>query len=265
MLGNYLKEARTRAALTQEQVADLIGVSKNSYQNYELDKQTPRPKVVKKLAFALGVEEKTILTRMSKPQSSSVDLERQLIEAEHKVLEWKAKELEARSAAIEAQRELKYIKRFLKDQHVYALSPQRIANRLAPDLDDVGLLNVNSMSEVAQVIEVLCTGLAVLWRDDYPEELEGVLGNLDDDPINFQGQSSTEILERETRERLAAFDPSIDLDQAQQPIHWDVLAAQLNKAIHGDQEAAETVRNLTQSVAFDDSKTLKKVSRKRKK
>lgn len=53
--GENLKIARIKNKLTQQQVADMVGISKSTITNYEADKRQPDVFMIKKLAHALNV------------------------------------------------------------------------------------------------------------------------------------------------------------------------------------------------------------------
>ena len=55
-VGDRIKILRIRRALTQEELADKAGLSKNAVNRLELDKAEPRMSTLRKLAKALGVE-----------------------------------------------------------------------------------------------------------------------------------------------------------------------------------------------------------------
>lgn len=48
-----IKEARLERNLTQEQLAELIGVHPKTYRNYETGKTVPRIEIIRKLCIAL--------------------------------------------------------------------------------------------------------------------------------------------------------------------------------------------------------------------
>jgi DNA-binding XRE family transcriptional regulator len=50
-----LRELRDKASLSQEELAELAGVSRTTIAELELGKRTPHPKTRRKLAVALGV------------------------------------------------------------------------------------------------------------------------------------------------------------------------------------------------------------------
>lgn len=64
--GNRLKELRKQAGLTQQQLANQIGLSKTVISYYELHARTPSPEIIIKLAavfhvsadYLLGIEKK---------------------------------------------------------------------------------------------------------------------------------------------------------------------------------------------------------------
>ncbi|MFY0545499.1 helix-turn-helix transcriptional regulator [Brevibacillus sp. H7] len=51
---NWLKETRENKGLTQEQAADLCGISRSYYTHIENNTKTPTVKVAKTIAKALG-------------------------------------------------------------------------------------------------------------------------------------------------------------------------------------------------------------------
>ena len=55
-VGDRIKTLRIRRALTQEELADIAGLSKNAVNRLELDKAEPRMSTLRKLAKALDVE-----------------------------------------------------------------------------------------------------------------------------------------------------------------------------------------------------------------
>ena len=50
-----IAEAREKAGLTQQQAADLLGVSVQGYQYYEYGKRDPKASVVRRLCEIFGV------------------------------------------------------------------------------------------------------------------------------------------------------------------------------------------------------------------
>ena len=68
--GSTLKELRTQAGMTQQQLGDLIGVTKSVISFYELQERCPSPETLKRIAavfhvstdFLLGIEKKPIVT-----------------------------------------------------------------------------------------------------------------------------------------------------------------------------------------------------------
>ena len=54
-IGERIKAAREKAGLTQQQVADRLGVSSTYISQYERDVRTPKPATVIRLANAIGV------------------------------------------------------------------------------------------------------------------------------------------------------------------------------------------------------------------
>jgi transcriptional regulator with XRE-family HTH domain len=55
-VGERLKALRIRRALTQEELAQRAGLSKNAVNRLEVDKAEPRMSTLRKLARALGVD-----------------------------------------------------------------------------------------------------------------------------------------------------------------------------------------------------------------
>jgi transcriptional regulator with XRE-family HTH domain len=55
-VGDRLKALRIRRALTQEELAQKAGLSKNAVNRLEVDKAEPRMSTLRKLAQALGVD-----------------------------------------------------------------------------------------------------------------------------------------------------------------------------------------------------------------
>lgn len=53
--GNRLKELRKQSGLTQQQLADRIGVSKSVVSFYELKERAPSPEVLMKLSYIFHV------------------------------------------------------------------------------------------------------------------------------------------------------------------------------------------------------------------
>lgn len=60
-LGTKLKEARLRKGFTQQMVADLVGVKKNTITGYEKDDRQPDVHMLKKLISALEVTSTELL------------------------------------------------------------------------------------------------------------------------------------------------------------------------------------------------------------
>ena len=56
-----LKAARIKAGLTQQQIADEIGVTKSTYCGYETAKRNPDPQRIKQLAKVLHISADTLL------------------------------------------------------------------------------------------------------------------------------------------------------------------------------------------------------------
>ena len=56
-----LKAARIKAGLTQQQIADGIGITKSTYCGYETAKRNPDPQRIKQLAKVLHISADTLL------------------------------------------------------------------------------------------------------------------------------------------------------------------------------------------------------------
>ena len=56
-----LKAARIKAGLTQQQIADEIGITKSTYRGYETAKRNPDPQRIKQLAKVLHISADTLL------------------------------------------------------------------------------------------------------------------------------------------------------------------------------------------------------------
>ena len=56
-----LKAARIKAGLTQQQIADEIGITKSTYCGYETAKRNPDPQGIKQLAKVLHISADTLL------------------------------------------------------------------------------------------------------------------------------------------------------------------------------------------------------------
>lgn len=56
-----LKAARMKTGLTQQQVADALGITKSTYCGYEIAKRSPDPAKIKQLAKVLHVSADTLL------------------------------------------------------------------------------------------------------------------------------------------------------------------------------------------------------------
>jgi transcriptional regulator with XRE-family HTH domain len=55
-VGNNVRQLRTLAALTQEELAGRAGITATALSRIERDEAEPRPSTLRKLATALGVE-----------------------------------------------------------------------------------------------------------------------------------------------------------------------------------------------------------------
>lgn len=82
-----IRMLRRNAGLTQRQVADAVGVTYRTYQNYEAGASKPSGGVVLRLAAALGVSTDTLLgTRDLSPAEDAGDAELQALLAEMQAL-----------------------------------------------------------------------------------------------------------------------------------------------------------------------------------
>lgn len=59
--GKRIRAAREAARMTQAEVAEEIGVSAPSIRLYELDKRTPKPEILDKIAKAIGVDPQSLV------------------------------------------------------------------------------------------------------------------------------------------------------------------------------------------------------------
>lgn len=59
--GKRIRAAREAAGMTQAEVAEEIGVSAPSIRLYELDKRTPKPEILDKIAKAIGVDPQSLI------------------------------------------------------------------------------------------------------------------------------------------------------------------------------------------------------------
>ena len=130
--GEYLKNLREHKGLTQADLAELVGVSRTSIQNYESDEQSPRRKTVKKLAKALDRNEVELFTVFGYPSTAEPDpltpiervrferewnsetrlgLEKRVSELEAEVLNWKRKELEAQRTILDLRTKISELER----------------------------------------------------------------------------------------------------------------------------------------------------------
>ncbi len=60
-VGNNVRELRTLAALTQEELAGRAGITATALSRIERDEAEPRPSTLRKLATALGVEPRELI------------------------------------------------------------------------------------------------------------------------------------------------------------------------------------------------------------
>lgn len=63
-LGDILREARKKKGLTQEELAELVGVSTYTIGNYESDRFTPRISYLKWVAQALDLKIEELIKRI---------------------------------------------------------------------------------------------------------------------------------------------------------------------------------------------------------
>lgn len=56
-----IREARLKRGLTQEQLAELVGVHPRTYKNYETGKTVPRIPIIRKLCIALNTSSDDLL------------------------------------------------------------------------------------------------------------------------------------------------------------------------------------------------------------
>lgn len=63
IIGEYIKELRKNKKLTQQQLADFVGISQNSIQRYETGKRIPPLDVLTKIAEALNITLDNILAK----------------------------------------------------------------------------------------------------------------------------------------------------------------------------------------------------------
>ena len=80
-----LKNARLSAGLTQQQVAESMGITKSTYCGYETGKRQPDVKKIKQLSQILGVPSDVLLGTESGKVSLSVELDRRLLELFHRL------------------------------------------------------------------------------------------------------------------------------------------------------------------------------------
>jgi len=86
--GNKLKELRTQAGMTQQQLATLVGVTKSVISFYELRERSPSPDILVKLArifhvstdYLLGIDKSDTLD-ISGLSESDVTILRALVES----------------------------------------------------------------------------------------------------------------------------------------------------------------------------------------
>lgn len=81
-----LKAARIKAGLTQQQIADEIGITKSTYCGYETAKRNPDPQRIKQLAKVLHISADTLL-------DTGIEKEKSPAPAEAKAREINAKHI----------------------------------------------------------------------------------------------------------------------------------------------------------------------------
>jgi DNA-binding XRE family transcriptional regulator len=76
-----LRQARYRAALTQEELAQQADVSKPTIIDLERGRRKARPTTTRKLAHALGVAPEELMSGNDhrRPQENSTDMDRELV------------------------------------------------------------------------------------------------------------------------------------------------------------------------------------------
>lgn len=60
-IGQNLKMLRKERKLSQKELAELAGITERTIYNYEKEKQTPKPRVINKLAMALNVSAEVLI------------------------------------------------------------------------------------------------------------------------------------------------------------------------------------------------------------
>lgn len=70
-----LKAARMKAGLTQQQIADTIGITKSTYCGYETAKRSPDPARIKQLAKVLHVSADTLLGTQTEKSPAPAEAE----------------------------------------------------------------------------------------------------------------------------------------------------------------------------------------------
>ena len=85
-----LKAARIKAGLTQQQIADEIGITKSTYCGYETAKRNPDPQRIKQLAKVLHISADTLLDtgieKEKSPAPAEADTEEVSLEETDKLL-----------------------------------------------------------------------------------------------------------------------------------------------------------------------------------
>ncbi|GHV98557.1 hypothetical protein lacNasYZ03_01490 [Lactobacillus nasalidis] len=61
MIGRYLRALRRRRGMSQQELAEELGVSKQTISNWEVGRKVPRMKAVEKMAGVFGVSKNSIL------------------------------------------------------------------------------------------------------------------------------------------------------------------------------------------------------------
>ena len=81
---NYeeLKAARKKAGITQQQIADEIGITKSTYCGYETAKRNPDPQRIKQLAKVLHISADTLLDTGIEKAPASAEAETREISLE---------------------------------------------------------------------------------------------------------------------------------------------------------------------------------------
>ncbi len=91
LIGTTIKQQRRKADMTQEQLADAVGVLRTSITNIEAGRQKPPLHLLYEVCIALGVEVATILptnATVSQPTTKSVSIDGVIKEVPPKTAEF---------------------------------------------------------------------------------------------------------------------------------------------------------------------------------